>query len=183
MPRNAGRLLERLMSGDLQIENLDMKKKGKGFTEDIAKFFENPSRESLREVLKNNFGEFPNIDFKENFSSGAKLARHVLAIANSGGGCLVFGVAEKPDKSFEPSGLADLKDKADITRSIEKFLPSSLLINEDIAILDCSYAEAEYPTLKGKKFQLIVIQSDPKRLPFVSESGSGSDIRANAIYV
>ncbi|CAN5607300.1 hypothetical protein BH18ACI3_BH18ACI3_20680 [soil metagenome] len=134
-----------------------MKKKGKGFTEDIAKFFENPSRESLREVLKNNFGEFPNIDFKENFSSGAKLARHVLAIANSGGGCLVFGVAEKPDKSFEPSGLADLKDKADITRSIEKFLPSSLLINEDIAILDCSYAEAEYPTLKGKKFQLIVI--------------------------
>ncbi len=72
-----------------------MKDNKKAFKEEFAKFYENPTREGLRELLKNNLGEYPNIDFKSQLPTFSSIARHILGIANSGGGCIILGVAER----------------------------------------------------------------------------------------
>jgi hypothetical protein len=59
--------------------------------ESFAKFFEKPTRDRLRELLKNNVGELDNLDFKESFPEKEKLAKHILAIANSKGGVIIVG--------------------------------------------------------------------------------------------
>lgn len=152
----------------------------KGIKEEIAKFLENPSRESFREIIRNNGGEFPNLDFKESFPAFPKLAKHLLAMANSEGGCIVIGIAEKEDKSLEIRGISEIIDKSDITKGIEKYLPSFLL--DDITILDFAYEETEYPKLKGKTFQIVLIDSNSNHLPFIALS-NGEGIRKHAIYV
>jgi hypothetical protein len=54
----------------------------KTFHEAFTKFFEEPTRDKLRELLKNNVGELDNLDFKESFPAKDKLAKHLLAMAN-----------------------------------------------------------------------------------------------------
>jgi hypothetical protein len=44
-----------------------MSAKRKTLNEEFAKFYESPTREGLRELLKNNSGELPNLDFKEDW--------------------------------------------------------------------------------------------------------------------
>lgn len=126
----------------------------KAFHEEIARFFEKPTRESLREVLRSNVGEFPNYDFKAQWPALSKVACHLLAIGNSGGGCLVAGVAEKEDGTLEPKGVEKLIDKADIMGGIERYVPTTLLAN--IEVLDFSYDTSEYPAIQYKKFQAIL---------------------------
>jgi len=46
----------------------------KTFHEAFTKFFEEPTRDKLRELLKNNVGELDNLDFKESFPAKDKLA-------------------------------------------------------------------------------------------------------------
>ena len=60
----------------------------KPWKEEFSKFFENPSREALRELLKFQVGEFDPYDFKASWPILSKVARHFLALANSGGGFL-----------------------------------------------------------------------------------------------
>jgi hypothetical protein len=160
--------------------NRAMVAKKKTFKEEFARFYESPTRESLRELLRNNLGEFPNYDFKEQWPTFSKLARHLLGLANVGGGCVIIGVAEKDDKSLESRGIDLLVDKADVTNGVKKFLPSTLL--DDVEIGDFTYDAAEYPSLIGKKFQAIFVSGDPKHLPFVSMA-DGDGIRSSAIYV
>lgn len=149
--------------------------------EDFAHFFEYPTRVAFRDVLKNNIGELPNCDFKEQWPSFPKLARHLLGMSNSEGGCLVIGVAQKKDNTFEAKGLDNAKDKSDIFSGIEKYMPSTLVSNS-IEIIDFSYSDAEYSTLIGKKFQVVLVEDDLKHIPFLCSS-DGEDIRKNAIYV
>ncbi len=147
--------------------------------EEFTRFYENPSRESLRELLKNNLGESPNLDFKKIWLTSSKMARHILAIANAGGGCIVVGVAEKDDRTLEANGIESFTDKATIINGIKKYLPDILL--EEIGVYDFSYDASEYQKLVDKKFQVLFIQSDPKRLPYVSMT-EGDSIKNNAIY-
>jgi hypothetical protein len=84
-------------------------------------------------------------------------------LANLGGGCLVVGVGEMPDKTLESKGLTSFTDTADIVKGIKKFLPNNLLTS--LQILSFSYDAAEYPTLVGKKFQVVIVEDDPKHLP------------------
>lgn len=100
--------------------------KNRGWRENFARFFESPSREGLRNLLQGHIGELNSYDFKKEWLTFSKLARHILGLANSGGGCLVFGIKEKKDKTFDPVGLAKLLDKADIHKGIQNFLPSSV---------------------------------------------------------
>jgi predicted HTH transcriptional regulator len=148
--------------------------------EEFAQFYENPSRENLRELLKNNLGEFPNLDFKEIWLPYSQMARHILAIANAGGGCIVVGVAEKDDKALEADGIESLVDKATIINGIKKYIPDVLL--EEVEVGDFCYDASEYPKLVNKKFQVLFIPSDPKRLPYVSMV-EGDSIKNNAIYI
>lgn len=151
----------------------------KSINEEFARFFETPNREGLRELLKNNHGEFSNCDFKEKWPELEKISRHLLGMGNSGGGCLILGVAEVDDKTLDPKGLDILLDKSDFSNVVQKFLPLNLL--EKIEIIDYSYDASEYPTLVGKKFQVVFVGFDPEHLPFIATS-EGKYIKNNAIY-
>ena len=148
--------------------------------EEFAKFFEQPSRDRLRNLLKNNIGELPECDFKKELPPYPKFSKHLLGLSNSGGGAIILGVTQKEDNSLEPAGLDKLTDKAEITGNDRKYLPDTLLPN--IHILDFSYDATEYNAIKGKKFQVVMVPDDPKHIPYVSKA-EGEGIRPHAIYV
>jgi Putative DNA-binding domain len=156
------------------------KSQPKGIKEEFAKFYENPSRDKLRDLIRDNLGEFFHLDFKEVWPSLSKIARHILGLANSDRGCIVVGVAEKEDKTIEAKGVENSKDKAEIVNGIQKFLPSVLL--DRVEILDFAYEASEYPKIVGEKFQVILVGTDPKHLPFISMA-EGDGINRNKIYV
>ncbi|HLF85913.1 MAG TPA: RNA-binding domain-containing protein, partial [Nitrospiria bacterium] len=143
-----------------------------------AKFFEAPSRESLRDLLRNHIGELNDYDFKGQWPAYPKTARHILGFANSGGGCLIVGVEERDDKTFDPVGIDQLRDKADVQKGIQKCIPAQLKYE----VLDFTYEASEYPKIVGKKFQVVLIEDHPQYIPFVSMS-DGDGIRASAVYV
>lgn len=145
----------------------------KAIREDFNRFFEEPTRDRLRALLKNHNGEFDWLDFKETWIEGTKLARHVLAMANSNGGLLVIGIKEQGDKSLEPCGLAQFSDKTKVKQAIRKFVPDTVEFN----ILDFAYEESEYPKLKGKKFQVVMVEDRPDQLPFLCLADGESIVR------
>jgi hypothetical protein len=148
--------------------------------ESFARFIERPDRESFRNLLKGHVGELRQCDFKELWPSNAALAKHILGIANSGGGCLVAGVAERDDGSLDPVGLGALKDKADLQSGVKVYLPPVLADATEIA--DFVYSASEWEALNGKKFQVLMIYPRTANVPFVALRG-GEGIRAGAIYV
>jgi len=152
----------------------------KSYHETYARFFEQPSREGLRELLKANPGELRSLDFKESWPDSPRFAKHVLALANSGGGCLVLGVAEAEDGALVPVGLASFRDKAKIVDGLGRFLPSYALGLVDV--VDFGYDAAEYPTLVGKRFQVVFVDDDPTHIPFLA-ANDGKGLRKNAVYV
>jgi hypothetical protein len=77
----------------------------------FAEFFEDPSKDKLGALLRENDGESKNLDFKEAWPTMPALAKQILAMANSGGGCLVLGVKENEDGTFEPVGLPSFTDR------------------------------------------------------------------------
>lgn len=145
--------------------------------ENFAKFFENPSREALRELLQHNTGEEDYLDFKKEWPEIPKLSKHILAFSNSGGGAIIVGV-EESDNQLNSIGVKEFADKADIDKGIRNF------IGPDISyeIIDFPFSESEYPSLKGKVFQVLIVEYDENRLPWVSRN-NGKDIKAKAIYV
>jgi predicted HTH transcriptional regulator len=80
-----------------------MASRSKGLYEEFARFFEKPTREGLRELLKKNVGELQHCDFKVQWPALPKLSRILLGIANSGGGCVIIGVAENEDNESSNS--------------------------------------------------------------------------------
>lgn len=151
--------------------------KNKGWHEEFSRFFETPSRESLRDLLRKNMGESNDYDFKGQWPAYPKTARHILGFANSGGGCLIVGVEERDDKTFDPVGIGQLLDKADIQKGIQKYIPTQLKYE----VLDFSYEASEYTRVVGKKFQVVLIDDHPQYIPFVSMK-DGDGIRASAVY-
>ncbi len=148
--------------------------------EDFAQFFENPTRDKLRNILKNNFGETRNLEFKQDWPDLPELARHILGMANTEGGVIVIGIQETDENSFTPAGLEKIKDKVDILNGIKRYLPEELM--EYIDIIDFSYRDSEYSSLKGKSFQTIIINTSDDIGPFVTESDGKGGIRRGAIY-
>ena len=147
--------------------------------ESFARFFEAPTRESLRKLLREHLGELRFCDFKEQWLESPSLAKHILGISNAGGGCLVFGVKENSDKTTTPIGLDALKDKAHIIGGLKNYLPESLLSKLEIA--DFHYNSSEYQALIGKIFQVVFVGPKESDIPFVSRK-EGEGIRSGAIY-
>ncbi len=150
--------------------------------EEFARFFEDPKRETFRDLIRNNFGESAALDFKEDWPEDPKTARHLLGLGNSGGGCLIFGVAEQSDGSLQAVGIEKIRDKADIINGIEKYLPNSVISTMNNNILDFSFTESEYPLIRGKKFQVIFIEDNPEQIPLIAAAG-GQGIQKAAIYI
>jgi hypothetical protein len=153
--------------------------KPKSYHESFARFFEQPTRDGFRELMRANPGELRSCDFKAEWPAYPGFAKHLLGLANSGGGCLVVGVAEVEDGTLESKGLESLKDKANITNGIKHYLPSYLLGMVDV--VDYSFDASEYPVLVGKRFQVVFVEDDPTHLPFVAEK-NGASIRRAAVY-
>ena len=151
----------------------------KSFHEEFTLFFDKPSRVTLHNLLKRHYGETNNLDFKVQWPSDAKLARHILGLANSGGGCLVIGVEEREDKVLINVGLEDMKDRTIIQNKLQQYLPPQL----DYDPLSFSFEGSVYGVLNGKKFQVIMVENRPTHLPFISLNSNGKDIRKNSIYI
>jgi len=99
------------------------KKQHEGF----ASFFEKPTRESLRSLLKENIGETDYLDFKEIWVPFPKLSKHILALSNSGGGAIIIGVKENDDGTTTPVGLKEFQDKEKISKGVAKYLPDNIV--------------------------------------------------------
>ncbi len=138
----------------------------------------NPTRENFRVLLQNHLGEEDNLDFKEEWPGKEKEARHILAMANSGGGCIIFGVMQNKDGTFEIKGLDNLKDGADLRKEVKAYLPSSL----KYYVKDFNYDNSEYEAMKGKKFQILIVEDNPLELPFVC-CKDGEKIKDGDIYI
>ena len=156
------------------------RKDSKTVHEAFARFFENPTRESFRSLLKEHVGELRNCDFKEDWPETGALAKHLIGIGNAGGGCLILGVKENADKSTQPQGLGQIKDKADISNGLKAYLAEPLLAAIETA--DFKYEASEYAALVGKLFQVVFVHARPESLPFLAQRGT-TGLRAGAIYV
>lgn len=146
----------------------------------FAQFFQSPSLVGLRNLLRENVGELNSIDFKAEWPEFPVLAKHLLAIGNHGGGCMVIGVEEQGSGVFLPNGITEVKDATEVFSKIRKYLPSSLL--DEITILPFVYNDTEYEAIKGKSFQVVFVRSDITHAPFVSMA-EGTGIKNATIYV
>lgn len=154
----------------------------KAIKEEFARLFMNPSLESLPEFLRNGLGEFPYCEFKERWPNTGDLVRHILGIANSGGGLIVIGVAEKSDKTHEAIGIVGaFKDKADFGKEVDKYLPDAL--RRVVQVIDLDYTSSVNPAeLVGKKFQIVYVSDDPSHIPFMANSET-TGLGKNTVYV
>lgn len=150
----------------------------KGMKEVYAQFFEEPTREKLHEVLENKYGESGNLDFKSEWIEKSELAKIVLAIANSGGGSIIFGVKEE-NGTLQSYGIDNVKDSADFRKEIEKFIPKNLLKNIDL--IQFIYDSEVYNKIRNKRFQVVFINAKNDQLPYVCES-DGSKVNKGDIY-
>ncbi|WP_102348542.1 AlbA family DNA-binding domain-containing protein [Bacillus sp. Marseille-P3661] len=146
----------------------------------LKRFLDNPTHETLRELLLNNTGETDFLDFKTKWIDLTKLAKHILAIANSGGGAIIVGVSQADDGSVILNGLAngDFLDKADIDNKVENLLPRWVHYRTEDFLFD----DKEQDPLALKKFQVLIIEYDPKYVPYTSVVTRG-ELRFGAIYV
>nr|WP_236165549.1 ATP-binding protein [Pseudomonas fulva] len=144
----------------------------------FSEFFAKPSNETLRALIRNNIGETNNVDFKEIWPDKGKLAKHVLALANSGGGVLLIGIKDDDPPSAVGIGPGDLRDKTVIADMIKALIPSSLTYE----VFDFNYRDSEDSVLKGKAFQVLIVDSRPSDLPYLSVKSSG-DLKSNVVYV
>jgi len=151
----------------------------KGLKEAFAVFVENPSRESLRQLLMDHTGEHDDLDFKSEFELIAPpiLAKHIIAMANKAGGVIIFGVKETENGKFESVGLK-LDDKTEFSKKIEAYLPDKLTCS----VHDFSFNEAEYTKIIGKSFRVIIVEYTPEYIPFLSKK-DGEGIKKNLIYI
>ena len=122
--------------------------------------------------------EFNNLDFKENWPEISKLAKHILSMGNCHGGCIVIGVKEENNKTLNPIGINQIQEKSDITKKLSRFIPNSI----EYEILQFAYEETEYPKIKGKKFQVLIVEYDPKIIPLLARK-DGESINNNRVYV
>lgn len=138
----------------------------------LKEFLITPSRESLKELLLNNTGESDYVDFKSSWVEWTKLAKHILAISNSGGGCLILGVRQEDDGSLTLRGLTDedFYDKADVDNKLQHLLPSYLTYRTE----DYLFQSEVDPLLHSKRFQALIIEYDPGMSPLLRWSQKGN---------
>lgn len=150
----------------------------KQIKDQVYVLLQEPTLDKFREFLQSQTGEHNAIDFKSQWIENAALAKEMLALANSRGGFIVFGVAENEDKSVRIEGLSEIKDKAVVSNGIKNFLSSNLKYE----IYDFSYDTSEYEALNNKKFQMLVVEDTPEHIPFLAKKESGS-LKQNMVYV
>ncbi|WP_456274357.1 RNA-binding domain-containing protein [Bacillus sp. AK031] len=143
-------------------------------------FLQSPSHVNLKNLFLTNTGETDYLDFKAKWTNWTKMAKHILAIANTGGGAIIIGVGQLDDGSINLRGLTEEEymDKADIDNKLQHMLPKYLKYRTE----DFLFTEESEPSLHSKLFQVLMIEYDPKYIPYTSIA-AGGDLRYNAIYL
>lgn len=144
----------------------------------VYELLQEPTLDKMREFLRGETGEHNSIDFKQEWINKDKLAKMMLAMANTEGGIIVFGVVENEDGSIQCDGLGQLKDKADISNEIKNYISTDLKYE----VYDFSYTSSEYSALEGRCYQMMVIEDKPEHIPYLSKKES-SCLKTNEIYV
>lgn len=149
------------------------------YPKNLLHFIKNPSHENLKDLLLHNTGETDFLDFKTKWTEFSKMAKHILAIANSGGGCIIVGVSQNDEGAISLTGLNedDFLDKADIDNKLTNLLPKYLKYRAE----DFHYHQ-DLQTLRNKRFQVLIIEYDPKYVPYTSVV-QRNELRYGAIYV
>ncbi|MEH7181126.1 AlbA family DNA-binding domain-containing protein [Neobacillus vireti] len=149
------------------------------YPKSLKQFVKNPSHESLKELLLTNTGETDFLDFKTKWTEFSKMAKHILAIANSGGGCIIVGVNQNDEGAILLTGLKedDFLDKADIDNKLANLLPKYLKYRTEDFQFD-----GDQQNLSDKRFQVLIIEYDPKYVPYTSII-QRNELRYGAIYV
>lgn len=144
----------------------------------LYKFITDPNKETFADLIEEYDFETDNIEHKQIWSEKGQLAKEILALANSGGGIIIFGVKENDDKTTTPCGLDQIKDPAQVNNSIKKYIPTNLKYKVE----SFKYDRSEYKKLIGKIFQVLIVNDQPELLPFISTS-QGSGMLNSTIYV
>lgn len=132
---------------------------------------------SLKSLIEQSFGENNALDFKEIFIREDQIAKLIIAMANSGGGSIIFGVND----DNQPVGLIkeELKDPTDFQRKLNGYLPSILNYN----LQQIEYDENEiYGYFSGKTFFIIYIPEQNRFIPFIAKRGSDK-LFTDKIYI
>lgn len=149
------------------------------FTKDIVyNLLKEPNLATFREFMRNEAGEQDTVEFKREWIDDEKLAKEMIAIANVGGGLIVFGVEDGKGETSSPVGIDKFKDKAKVSNQIANFIPAEL----EYDIYDFDFDSSEYSALENKKFQLLVITDKPTRLPYLPQK-DGKNLYENRIYI
>lgn len=152
----------------------------KHWKEILSEFFLEPSRPNLRRLLQLEAIEDNDLDFKKELISETKLAKHIIAMANKKGGVIIFGLEEIEANTFKPVGIEEKIDPTDLEKRLSKYLPYELMQLKDIR--PATYRESEYEELKGKTFVYILVDYNPRYIPFMPLK-DGEDIKRNTIYI
>jgi len=150
----------------------------KNHKEGLYEFLQEPDREELRKILKSYDFENDNLDFKRDWVENSKLAKHILAFGNSGGGVIIFGISEGSDNTFKIDGLDKFKDHSDI--SVNNYLPE--VAEEIYTIEEFDYEASEWDALEGEKFQVLFIEDTPQIVPLICAK-DGKHVDEGNIYV
>ncbi|PLS04013.1 AlbA family DNA-binding domain-containing protein [Neobacillus cucumis] len=133
---------------------------------------------SFKILLEQFYGERNELDFKESMIEVHKLAKLILAMANSGGGTIVFGIT---DDTNEAVGLneTDVEDPTDLERKLRNIIPDQLQFDSQII----RYPQHEvYLNLSGKLFFIIYVLNEERYIPFLSKRPT-TGIETNRIYI
>lgn len=144
----------------------------------IYNLLQEPTLDNLREFLKSETGEHNAIDFKSEWIDADKLAKIMLAMANCGGGIILIGVVENEDGTVQCEGVETLRDKADISNDIKKYITTDL----HYEVYDFVYNTSEYAALEGRNYQMMVIDDTPEHIPFMAKK-RGNNIKDNVVYI
>ncbi|MGL4347204.1 MAG: AlbA family DNA-binding domain-containing protein [Chitinophagaceae bacterium] len=153
-------------------------KKNNRHKEYIYNMLTDYNKDTVAKFLKNSEFETAYVDFKREWIKQDKLAKILLAMANSGGGLIFIGIAQEEDGTIDVCGLKSFCDDAKIRQSVQNYIPAVLSFD----IENYSYDTSEYEKLKDKKIQLVRVKSSPKHLPYLS-TNEGADIKNNSIYI
>ncbi|WP_199425723.1 AlbA family DNA-binding domain-containing protein [Thermaerobacillus caldiproteolyticus] len=130
---------------------------------------------SLVRLIRDYYGESNELDFKETLIEKGKLAKHILAMVNSGGGTIIFGISD----NNKPVGIEDNQDITDIQKQLSSLLPEHLNVYSQ----KIKYENDElYGEFSNKTFLIFHIPTQNRYIPFLAKKSSG-DLKDNVIYI
>jgi predicted HTH transcriptional regulator len=145
----------------------------------LEDFFTSPTKDDFPDIIQVD-KEYDALEFKEEWHEKSKLAKHILAFANEGGGVIVYGVEEKDDGTYVSAGLEDPVDEAKFGDKVEKYIPDNA--HPLYALETFRYGDVYDDAISGKTFQVVFVDGASEAAPLVS-TNAGNNIDDATIYI